>query len=393
MSKSSRFFFQAWRPTLAVLALALITYVLYFHNIRHLLPGYAGAELQTYHSAANWHTIWHDPINLPYKALIWLAVALGHHSILITRIVAASFGVIGVLVFFLIARQWYGFRTAFLGTVLFASSAGFLHLARLGSPQILQLSILAILGLLLWYLRAKRPLAGYVLVVLCALLWYVPGMIWFEFFGLVLLRAGVIRRLKQADTRHQAAWVVLFLALIAPLVIASIHNSQVALQAIGLPTDLGTLKHAASNLADTLLGIGVYGHADALVRVGHTPLLNAIELILAAAGVYYYAWRDRSLRMVFLAGASIISLVLIALGGLVTYAVLLPLLYLFVACGLNHLLGQWLAVFPRNPVARAAGIAVICTMLFFSVLYQTRSYFVAWPHNGATRQTFSHQQP
>ena len=99
MSKSSRFFFQAWRPTLAVLALALITYVLYFHNIRHLLPGYAGAELQTYHSAANWHTIWHDPINLPYKALIWLAVALGHHSILITRIVAASFGVIGVLVF------------------------------------------------------------------------------------------------------------------------------------------------------------------------------------------------------------------------------------------------------------------------------------------------------
>jgi hypothetical protein len=32
-------------------------------------------------------------------------------------------------------------------------------------------------------------------------------------------------------------------------------------------------------------------------------------------------------------------------------------------------------------------------MLIFSVLYQLRVYYVAWPHDPATRQVFSHQAP
>jgi hypothetical protein len=56
-------------------------------------------------------------------------------------------------------------------------------------------------------------------------------------------------------------------------------------------------------------------------------------------------------------------------------------------------MAQWFTVFPRNPIARGSGIAVICLMLFFSVLYQTRVYFVAWPHTTATRQAFDLPQP
>lgn len=392
MSKTSRFFFTAWRPAIAVLALAFVAYLLYFHNIGHLLPGYSAGELQTHSSAADWHTIWHNPVNAPYKVLVWLAAALGHHSILLTRIIAASFGVAGVAIFFLIARQWYGFRTAFFGTILFATSAGFLHIARLGSPQVLQLSILLILGLLLWYLRSKRPLAGYLLVILYALLWYVPGMLWFEIFSLVLLRAGAIRRLRQAASLHKTIWIVSFLVLIAPLVVASLRTPRVALQAIGLPTGLHALSHAATNLSNALLAIGIHGPGTPTLWVGHAPLLDAIELVFCAIGFYYYIWHERSARTMFLLGASIISLVLIELGGMVTLAVLLPLLYLCITGGLHHLLGRWLRVFPRNPVARAAGLLIICAMLFFTVLYQTRSYFVAWPHSPATRQAFGRKQ-
>ncbi|HXR49972.1 MAG TPA: hypothetical protein VN778_03015, partial [Verrucomicrobiae bacterium] len=74
-------------------------------------------------------------------------------------------------------------------------------------------------------------------------------------------------------------------------------------------------------------------------------------------------------------------------------ASLIPLLYLFIIHGLRQLLGQWLTVFPRNPIARFTGIGIICLMLCFSILYQVRAYFVAWPHTSATLQTYTQLPP
>jgi hypothetical protein len=386
-----------WRGTVVVISLALLAYLLYFHQLGTLLPGYSKAEVASYAASSDWHLIVKDPINAPYKVLVWFGTAVVHKGILVTRIVAACYGILAVLAFYLITRLRYRFWMAFAGTVMFATSAGFLHAARLGTGLVLQLAILAFVLCILWY-RARpslRVLIGYLAAILFALLWYVPGMIWLELFGLLLLHGSVRRQLRAHRPQHIVAWGLLFLTFIAPLLWAISQTPRVALSVLGFPQSLQLLSHVPRNLLDTILAIGIRSDASQLLWVDHVPLLNAIELALAIIGVYtyiYLARKNHSSNSIFLIGATILMTLLASLGGGVTFICLVPLLYLFVISGFNNLIGQWLVVFPRNPIARATGVLIVTIMLFFSVLYQVRSYFVAWPHNPATRQAF-HDHP
>lgn len=389
MNSISRSLSYAWRPVLLVLTLAALSYLLYFHRLDSLLPGYAPAEAAAYHSAASWHTIVNNPVNAPYKLLVWGIAMAGQHQLLATRIAAAIWGLAAVIVFFCITRAWYGFRTAFFGTVLFATSAGFLHLARLGTPQILQMGVLMLIGAVIWHRRSARwhPYLTYLIVLTFGMLLYVPGMAWLELIVAAAIFPGIRRHWLRSGAVHRIIWVAGGLLLTTPLLLATVRQPHLALQVLGLPTDVHSLTGAPQRLIETVLALGVRSSGSALQWVGHSPLLDALELILGALGVYYYAYHDRSRRSLLLAGA-IIGTVLIALQGGVGFASIVPLAYLLITGGLDHFLREWLTVFPRNPIARGVGLGVICIMLFFSVLYQTRSYFVAWPHNTRTRQAF-----
>ena len=340
------------------------------------------------------HRIADNPVNAPYALFVWLLTAILHRSILAARIVAACFGLAVGLLFFAVARAWCTYRGAFLSTVMFVTSAGLLHTARLGTGYILQMGILALLGCALWYRsrRQHRPLIAYCIAALFTLLLYVPGMIWFEVLGLFLVRGTVQGQLERAKRSHLTALLAVFIILLVPLAIASARKPGILLQIAGLPHGWAALTQAGSRLLDTVLGIAMRSNGSPLLWIGHAPLLDAVEAVLALLGAFYL-YREVPRRGLFLLGLVVIGILLVALGGSVTVACLVPALYLLVATGLDHLLGQWLTVFPRNPVARLTGIGVICLMLTCSVLYQLRSYYVAWPHDPATRQTFNHPAP
>jgi hypothetical protein len=394
MNTARKVYTRFWRGSVVVASLALLAYVLYFHHLGTLLPGYSQAEIASYASAADWHVILKDPVNAPYKLPVWLGGAVAHQGLLITRVVSAGFGILAALFFFLIARLRYRYWIACTGTVLFATSAGFLHAARLGTAIVLQLAVSAFIWCVLWY-RARyeyRTAIGYVATLLLGILCYIPGILWFELFGLILLQTSIRRQLREVATGHLVAWIVVFLAVIAPLVYATIKNLHLGLEVMGLPQNLHTLMHIPHNLLNTVLAIGIRSDGNPLLWVGHVPLLNVTELTLAMLGTYMYFYRIRrtsSLSSIFLIGCTLLAILLASLGGNVTVVCLVPLLYLLVTSGLNNLLGRWLAVFPRNPIARSSGIVIIAVMLFFSALYQIRTYFVAWPHTPATRQTFN----
>jgi len=384
-----RLFFRAWRPSVLVLTLALIAYLLYFRHLGTLLPGYSAPELHAYLSSANWHAIAANPLNAPFTIPVWALTAVAHHHLLMTRIVAACYGILAVLAFFFIIRPWYSFRIASLGAILFATSAGFLHAARLGTPQILQMGVLALLAAAIWYKRSHhRSIVSYAVLGVCALLWYVPGMVWFELLGCVLIWPSLWGQIRRTAALNLAGCAALFVAVLTPLILASLHKPQLWLAVAGLPHNLDALSHTGVNLLHNAAAIGIHGKGNPLSWVGHAPLLDAAERVLLALGAYAYLYRERSLRAFFTATAAVISLVLISFGNGVGFACLVPLLYLFIVHGLDHLLGRWFAVFPRNPIARLTGVTVICILLLFSILYQVRVYFVAWPHNAATRQTF-----
>jgi hypothetical protein len=391
MKTISRFFFKAWRPAILVISLGLIAYFLYFHNLQGFLPGYAAPERQAHQTAATWQAIWDNPLNAPFKlGVLGLGLA-GHHHLLTTRVVAAASGIIAVITFFFIARAWYGFRVGFLGAVLFATSTGFLHAARLGTPQILQMGVLLLIGTLLWHRRAPRlrPWLTYLVVAAFGVLLYVPGMVWFELIIGCIVYKQIFRHWSRSAIVHRIIWAVLGLSLAAPLIGAILIHPHLLLPTLGLPSSLHSLSHIPSSLVHTILSIGVRSDGNGLIWLGHTPLLNVIELILVAIGLYYYVYLQRSLRSILLASTLAVGIVLTSLGGGVVIACIVPILYLLATSGLSHFLDEWLSVFPRNPIARSFGVLVLCIMLGFSVLYHVRSYFVAWPHNSVTKQTFN----
>ncbi|HEY4160728.1 MAG TPA: hypothetical protein VGM08_01575 [Candidatus Saccharimonadales bacterium] len=392
MEAVRRFYLRSWRILALGLSLALIAYLLYFQRLGSLLPGYSSSELTTYAGASNWHHIGSNPVNAPYKLVVWLFTAVLHHSIFVDRAVAAAIGVIAALLFFVVARAWCTYRVAFFATLMFATSSGLLHFARFGTGQILQMSILALLavGILYRQQRDHRVIIGYLLLALFVLLWYIPGMFWFEMLALIPLWGTVSGQIRRANNFHLAGMLALCLLLVLPLVLAGIKHPTVLVHLSGLPQSLGSLSHIGSNLLELVLAITLRSNGSALFWVGHAPLLDAVEVITGLLGAYY-VYREASGRTTFLFGAAAIGLLLASLGGSVTFACLVPIAYLFVALGLDQLLKRWTAVFPRNPVARLAGVSVILAMLAFSVLYQVRTYYIAWPHAPATRAAFNHR--
>lgn len=390
----STLYLRSWRSVLLVGSLSIIAYVLYFHRLGNLVGGYAPLEQATLAHSSDWHHIFTNPVNAPYAIILWLCSTVLHvfqGDILLTRIIAASFGILWALVFYLVAKHWFPYRTAFLGTLLFATSSGFLHNARLGAPYILQMAILATIGLSLLYKeqRTIRTQLGYALAVLFATLWYVPGMIWILLFSVVLFRTSIVGQFKRMPRAHVIGWVATATILVLPLVIACATHSNTLLDMLGLPHSIHSLKDIGSNLGNTLLAIGIRSPGDPTLWINHTRLLTVAESVFLLLGFLYYVWINRSYHSYFLLGSLGVCLILIALGGNVSYASIIPLVYLLITRGITQFISEWLAVFPRNPIARLAGMTVVCIVLSFSVLYQIRSYFVAWPHTTATQATFT----
>ena len=391
--KFSTWYFQWWRPVVLVVAIGVLAYVLFFHNLTHLTPGYSPREVAAYNSSNGFKPILDNPLGAPYKLVVYAAMKLGHHDLLITRLAAASFAVAASLLFFAIARAWFSYRAAFLVTILFATSSGFLHVARFGSALILQMSILLLVAAGIWWNSRKHStVISLVLLVVLATMLYVPGMVWFELLALFFSRKKLLSDLHQVSWKLRLAGIGLFLVILAPLIRACVLHSSTLLSFAGLPASFGSFSQTLDTIGGSLLSVAIHSNGSPDLWVGHVPLLNVIEIALFLLGTYVYLRREIWERSLFLLGAIVLSLVLIGLGGPVSISSLVPLLYLVIGAGLYELLQQWLHVFPRNPFARFAGIFLICALVLASALYQYRAYFVAWPHNAATKQTFTIQR-
>lgn len=411
MNMRTDFLSRYWRPAVAVLLIAALSYILFFHNLTTLLPGYSAREVATYKASSSLQIIFDHPFNAPYKLLVLGPQKLGLTDWAVTRYVAASFAVLISILFFVVLRFWFSYRTAVIGTIMFATSSGVLHFARFGSSLILQMSILALLACAIWWRTGKmsHTVKGFVSVALFAVLWYVPGMVWFELLLLGVTHKTVLRAWRQSTLLQRVLAGFLFLLTVAPLLRNLIAAPQNLLILAGLPTQFASITQIGQNILDALLLVGIHSNGQAELWLAHAPLLNVSELALLALGIYAFIRHVSVARRIFVFVAIGISLLLIGLNGAgsagsvwgsqfaatgpVNVSVLVPLLYLLIAGGMFELIRQWFRVFPRNPLARAAGVGLITLLVGFSVVYHYRAYFVAWPNNPATKKTFSLQQP
>ncbi len=395
MKRVYEFLEDYWRHIMIGVVVVIAGYFLIFDGMSTLTPGFSLTELAAHHSSSSLSIIGHNPLNAPYKLLLWVPIALNHHSILLARLVAGIFAVISIVLFYFIVHNLFSHRIAILASVLFATSSGFLHAAHLGTPLVLQIfGIVALLALLPFYHMSKTRLFPlYLAAITLTVLLYIPGMFWFIAVGFAVLNKRLFSAFRMLALKHQIIIGAIIALLITPLVWACVNQPHLALTSLALPNTLpswSAIASRASNLAQSLFWSG-QGPAE-IMLVG-APLLTIVEFGLLFIGIGVQFKQPRLRSNLFVIGAMLFIVLLIILGGVINYVTLTPIFSLLVASGLFYLLAQWHKVFPVNPVAHIIGTTLLFALIAAPILYHTRAFFVAWPHSSATHAAFSETQP
>lgn len=378
------------------LFIALVLFVLVatplLYKLGSLQGGMSTTETALPSVTHSLHVALHDPLELPLLVTrIVVALISPTAGQTVSRLPNAILGGIAVLLFYWLARRWYGLRVALYGTALFLASPWFLRVARLATSDIVYvLGMLLFIALFIALPRyGNRQWLLYLSAILFSGLLYIPGFVWFILVLLIAQR----RVLKEIWKVHggwvrKPLWLILALATLAPLVWALIRNSRLLTTWAGLPSHLPHPITLAHHLRDTVLSIFVHSNLSPTLSLGHLPLLDALSIALFVIGLVFYGRHPKAARLKLLGSLFIIGLALVTIGGPVPISILLPLVFIIISGGIAYLLHEWLSVFPRNPVARGFGFGLLAIVLLLGIGYDLRQYFVAWPHNKRTQANF-----
>lgn len=368
---------------------------LLLYRLGTLTNGLSNTELQTLQTPLGWHGLYHNPFDLPLQ-LVRSAVffAAPDHGHLLLRLPNVLFGALSIASFAWLIWLWHGPRTTIMATLLFATGAWTLHVSRLASLDVMYLWATPTLLLVQLLLqdsekRARTWFLG--LFVLGALL-YIPGFIWLMLWSLFVQRKVFRQAWGQFNRLWQRFTAVAAVTVWLPLLALHLSRAGQWRAWLGLPDQFAPPLTLLENFAGVFVHLFVRGPQYPDLWLAKAPLLDAFTLVACLCGVYFYLKRWRSKRSRLLIGTFLIGAVLVALGGPVGLSVLVPLLYMAAATGIAFLLHDWLKTFPNNPLARGFGIGLMFVVVSMSCLYNLRAYFIAWPHNAVTKETFRHQR-
>ena len=380
---------DTWRRSLIILVSILGVGSLFWFRLSSLTGGRSTQEV-----ASNYHLTFHgilaNPVNAPYSLGLYVLQKLHHTGLLEVRSLSALAGLTALVFFYIVLRRWYTKRMALLGIILFGTSTWFLQTARFASPDVLLLVLPALLICGVWLRDTeRRALATLLMVVMGSVLLYIPGLIWFV-MACIIWQNGLLRReFKEIKPIVLLAYILLGGLLLTPLVWALVHTPSLIKPLLGLPSAWPGLRQAAQNLVSVPQYLFIRGPSNPSLWLGHLPLLDIFSSAMFFLGLYAYYLRWRINQGRLLLGILVIGSLLVALGGSVSITVLLPFVYIVMTAGVALLLQQWLTVFPRNPLAKRAGMILVVTAVVAASFYQLNRYFVAWPHAPATKQAFS----
>lgn len=382
---------EYWQPLLefAVGATGLLVF-LCFH-LRSSLPGLATTETSSVMASRTVHALLTNPLYLPHKLLQYIITKLGHYGIFASRLPSVFFGLAFVVLFFLLIKRWFDTTVAALSTVLLATSSWFLFTTRIATPDVLYLGLVGVFAIAAWLHTSKQKVVGIGAVgLMIGSLLYTPGFIWFLVAGLLWQR----KRLWQLTKDYRGAvWlaIVCLTVGLVPLLLGLSRKPALLKTYIGLPDNfsVSAMPHNFLGIFKQLL---VHGSSNAVTSLPGVAYLDILTIVMVVLGTYWFV-QNRSLdKCKVVLGATVLSLVLVSLGGPVSISLLLPLIYVLAAAGMTYMLRQWQRVFPRNPFAHGLILTLLCLAVFGSVYYQTKQYFTAWPNTPEVRTSFD-QRP
>ncbi|MDB5170979.1 MAG: hypothetical protein JWO35_673 [Candidatus Saccharibacteria bacterium] len=368
---------------------------LLLYKLRSLTGGLSRAEVDATTVAVGWHGIYDQPLYLPLNLVRSVIFFLDpSHGDLLSRLPNAIFGGMSIVTFAWLIRLWHGTRTAIFAGLLFATSAWVLHVSRLASFDVLYLWTIP--TLLLTHVQLHRhstkAVVFYGSMLTWGLLLFIPGAVWLVLANAFLQRKSIANGWQHFAARKQRALYVLAGIGWLPLLIVALSRAGNLRTWLGIPDTITDPAGLLKQFVGVFVHMFLRGPQYAEVWLDRAPLLDVFTLIMCILGLYFYAKHRQVARTRLLGTFFAIGIILVALGGPVGLSLLVPILYIAAATGMTFLLHDWLRVFPNNPLARTLGIGLVVAAVALACLYNTRAYFVAWPHNLVTQATFQYHR-
>lgn len=378
-----------WRQALGYgLVIAIVIGVLWW-QLGTLVPGMSAQELAARSDADSIRKLLNNPLFLPHKLVQFAFIQLGQTGAFWMRTASAIFGLMILGVFFDIIRSWYSQRVALMGTFLFLCSAWFLHYARLGTPYIL---FACSIGLLWVGIRLRSHSAPRIRTILASIVivggsLYIPGLAWFIIPILIWQRKLVTQEFSKTP-RILAVLTVIAIAIgLAPLAYGLVRHPELLRDWLLIPTQFAPGQWW-SNLWHMPLWLTLRGPILPVYWLGRVPLLDSFSLVMLVLGVFVLAHYRQLDRVRVIAAILLLSCILAVFAGPAALTIALPMIFIVITAGIALLLQQWFTVFPRNPLARAAGVMMVSLIIALASYYNLHSYFIAWPRATETKQVF-----
>jgi hypothetical protein len=247
-----------------------------------------------------------------------------------------------------------------------------------------------IIALLLWVAHGNsRKVAPLTLLTVSALLFYIPGALYF-FTLLALLFQKSLRDIVQKLTPLQLiGGIAFFVLLLVPLINSFIQQPALINAWLLLPANIDWAS-VPRNLLLIPSAFIFRAPADPQLTVGRLPILDVASGALMLLGLYLYQQNMKLERTKIILATGLFAIILGALGATTAaILILLPFVYMLIAAGIAYLLDRWYSVFPRNPLARSFGLIMISMVVIFTVIYHANRFFIVWPLAPETRNTYN----
>lgn len=374
-----------------IAAVSLFVLALVMYRLGTLTQGLSSGELAVASTPIGWSGIYNQPMYLPLDVarsiIFFLFDDVGN---LLLRAPNALFGLFTVACVAYVIKRWHGTRTAIFGTVLFASSAWFLHVSRLASNDVMYLLAIPLLlttGIALSR-HSNKALVYYGSVLVWGVLLYVPGLVWLVALTVYWQKKHIKSGWLHFSKLWQRALYVMAAIVWLPLLAYDLIRSSNILLWLGAPEQFAAPLVLLKDFVAVFVHLFVRGPQYPDIWLGQLPILNIFILVSCIVGIYFYASNLKALRTRQIFSYLAVGVVLVAINSAIGISLLVPLMFIVAATGVAYLLREWLKVFPNNPFARSLGIVLICVAVGLSAIYGVRSYFVAWPNNSVTQSIF-----
>jgi hypothetical protein len=389
MKKVKLFLGRYWQLGLLGIGLLALAGTFYVYGTSSFLPGLSAAEQQTISQTASFSELVKNPLWFPHKILLYVAQSLGFEGTAL-RYATTPLVLLVLFSFYRITKRFYSHRVSVFTTILFGISATFLTVSRLATPAILLFTWYMFASLALWFRYShKKRFAPFIFFMICALLLYSPGTIWFFLLLCLWFWKDIPKLFKHLSTPWLIVGGLLGLAVLAPLIYSFIQQPSLIRTWLLLPQDIRP-KESLDALQQIPAAFLYSSSLPSAYNLGTLPVLDAFSGTMLLLGLYAYRKKVRLERTIVYIVAFLCSVGLAAINNNQLYLYLcLPFLYLLIGEGISFMLTEWRSVFPRNPIARFVGTVLMSIAVLAACGYHLNRYFLAWMQAPETRAVYA----